>query len=160
MAKLPFMPLATDAWLSDTAHLSDSEKGRYMALLIALWRAPEQRLPNDDKWLARWFKRSESRVQRELRPLIREFCRCDGNWITQKRVTREHAYVSTVALKRSEAAKSRWAKRNGACKWSALTPTQVSSSYKNSTDPAREETPSASAMRQHLAKLARQRRMP
>lgn len=110
MAELPFLPLATDAYLADCAHLSDAEHGRYLLLLIALWRAPSQRLPNDDEWLARRFARSVERIQEEIRPLVREFCKCSGNWITQKRLAKEFAYVSTSRKKQSARAKSRWNK--------------------------------------------------
>lgn len=110
MAELPFFPLAIDAYLADCGHLTDAEHGRYMLILMELWRAPHQRLPNDDAWLARRFRRSPEAVQSDLRPLIVEFCQCDGNWITQKRLSREFSRARKVTRQRSEAAKSRWRK--------------------------------------------------
>lgn len=83
MAQLPAMPLFTDAYLADCDHLTDAEHGRYLLMLIHMWRAPNQRFPNDDAWLARKFRRSVEDVRGELRPLIQEFFRCDGNWISQ-----------------------------------------------------------------------------
>lgn len=111
MAELPFFPLAIDAYLADCSHLEDAEHGRYLLILMELWRAPRQRLPNDDAWLARRFRRSVERVQTELRPLIAEFCQCDGNWITQKRLSKEHARARGVTKQRSDAAKSLWRKK-------------------------------------------------
>lgn len=110
MAELPFFPMAIDAYLADTKHLSDAEHGRYHLVLYELWRAPKQRIPNDDKWLARRFNRTVARVQAELRPLIKEFCKCDGNWITQKRLSKEFEYARAKVKQRSDAAKSRWNK--------------------------------------------------
>ncbi len=110
MAELPFFPLATDAYLADCDHLTDAEHGRYMLLLMAMWRAPGQRLPNDDAWLARKFRRSVDAVVAELRPLIAEFCQCDGNWITQKRLSREFATAAKSVKRRSDAAKTKWEK--------------------------------------------------
>lgn len=130
MAEFPAMPLWTDAYLADCGHLSDAEHGRYLMLLMHLWRAPSQRLPNDDAWLARRFRRSVEDVQNEIRPLISEFCDCDGNWITQKRTSREFAYVAEQSRKQSERAKARWDKEKGRCRGNATarnapTPTPV-----------------------------------
>lgn len=108
MAEFPAFPLWTDAYLADCGHLSDAEHGRYLMLLMALWRAPNRRLPNDDEWLARRFRRSAAGVRSELRPIVSEFCQCDGNWITQKRLDKEWAYVTKQKRQRTVAAKSRW----------------------------------------------------
>lgn len=131
MAELPFMPLATDAYLADCAHLSDAEHGRYLLLMIALWRAPGQRLPNDDEWLARKFGRSVERIKDEIRPLIKEFCKSTGNWITQKRLAKEFEYVTASRKKQSARAKSRWNKENNASRGNAAP--QPSGNALNST---------------------------
>jgi uncharacterized protein YdaU (DUF1376 family) len=110
MAEFPALPLWTDAYLADCGHLSDAENGRYIFILLAMWRAPNQRLPNDDDWLARKFRKTVEEVKTDLRPLIREFCQCDGNWITQKRLLREWEYVKKTSERQREAAKSRWVK--------------------------------------------------
>ena len=113
MAKFPAMPWWTDAYLADCGHLDDAEHGRYLMILIHLWRAPGQRFPNDDVWLARKFRRSVEEVRAELRPLIKEFCSSDGNWITQGRLKREFAYVSASSARQSVRAKLRWDKEKG-----------------------------------------------
>lgn len=123
MAEFPALPLWTDAYLADCGHLSDEEHGRYFLLLMAMWRAPECRLPNDDEWLARRFRRTVADIVSQFRPLIAEFCQTTGNWITQKRLAREHAYVRARGKKQSDAAKSRWEKEKGACHGNAPTPT-------------------------------------
>lgn len=110
LAEFRALPFWTDAYLADTDHLTDAEHGRYLLILIALWRAPEQRIPNDDAWLARKFRRSIERVRAELRPLIYEFCKTDGNWIYQKRLSREAEHLKKTSTAQSARAKSRWNK--------------------------------------------------
>jgi uncharacterized protein YdaU (DUF1376 family) len=182
MAEMPFFPLATDAFLADTDHLDDAERGRYVSLLIALWRAPNQRLPNDDAWLARKFKRSAEEVASQLRPLIAEFCQSDGNWITQKRISKEYKRATKAVNQRRDAANSRWLKEKEKSERIAAsygsrnaptlipTPTLIQSSLSdNHTDPARAAslTPSGFAapakspamnVHQRVAEIAASRR--
>lgn len=113
MAEFPALPLWTDAYLGDCDHLSDAEHGRYFLVLIALWRAPRQRLPNDLIWLARKFRRSVQAFEIEILPVMREFCVCDGNWWTQKRIKKEWAYVKKTSVRQTKRAKARWQKENG-----------------------------------------------
>ncbi len=94
MSAFPSLPLFTDAWVADTKHLSRLERGTYHDLLILMWRTPECRVPNDDDWLARRMAMTVDEVQRELRPIIIEFCNSDGNWITQKRLRREYNWCA------------------------------------------------------------------
>jgi len=115
MAEFPAMPLWTDAYLADCGHLDDAEHGRYFLIMVHLWRSPKQRFPNDDLWLARKFRRSVDAVKTQIRPLINEFCLCDGNWIYQKRVTKEFAYVSSHSEKQRARAKLRWDKEKDIC---------------------------------------------
>lgn len=131
VAELPFFPLATDAYLADCAHLSDAEHGRYLLLLMALWRAPNQRLPNDNEWLARRFNRTVEAFREGFTSIIEEFCQVDGNWITQKRLTKEFRRARKSVKQRSDAAKARWRKQKEGCERTtdtdsvrtALTPT-------------------------------------
>jgi uncharacterized protein YdaU (DUF1376 family) len=131
--------------MADCGHLPDDEFGVYMKLLIAMWRAPNQRLPNDDQWLARRFVRSVEAVRQTIRPLIQEFCQTDGNWITQKRLLREFAFVSESRKKQSDRAKSRWNKENGlsrgnAASGNAPTPTPTPTPLKKESKKPPETT--------------------
>lgn len=112
MAEFPALPLWTDAYLADTSHLTDAERGRYDLMLVQLWRMPEVRFPNDDLWLARKFGRSEEDIQQLFRPLLKEFFKSTGNWLTQKRLSRERAYVQAQSEKQRARAKARWNKDN------------------------------------------------
>lgn len=53
MAEFPALTLWTDAYLSDTRHLSTLEHGAYLLLLMEAWRRPYNVLPGDDTTLAR-----------------------------------------------------------------------------------------------------------
>src|SRR5260370_7090466 len=39
MAELPFFPVATDALIADTVHMSAEEFGAYVRILCAMWRS-------------------------------------------------------------------------------------------------------------------------
>ena len=135
MSEFPAMPLWIDAFMVDCGHLDDAETGRYMLILFKLWLAPKQRLPNNDTWLARQFRRTEDAVRLQLRPLIREFCQCSGNWITQERLTREYAYVSSRSKKQSVRAKLRWDKEKRLCRGNAPTPTPTRARTRDAVQP-------------------------
>lgn len=103
MAEFPFLPLATDAYLADTTHLSTEEHGAYMLMLMAAWRSTECRLPDDDDYLAR-VCRCTARVWRRMRPILAPFWIIEGGWWTQKRLTKERNFVDGVREKRRAAA--------------------------------------------------------
>lgn len=119
MANAPFMPWYVGDYLADCGHLSDADHGRYLMLLAHMWRSPECRLPNDNEWLAKKFRRSVEEVVRELRPVIEEFCDCDGNFITQKRLRKEWDAVQKKVRTNRVSAKSRWKKEKDACERNA-----------------------------------------
>lgn len=110
MAEYAALPLFTDALMADCGHLDDERFGLYLRLLILMWRSPGCRIPNDNQWLANKLRREVSDIENDVRPIIEEFCRSDGNWITQKRLTKEFKYVTDQHKKQSERAKARWNK--------------------------------------------------
>lgn len=114
MAELAFLPLATDAWVADTAHLPRVERGLYMDLLILMWRSPECRVPNDLEWISRKLRCSPDEAE-VLKNIVSEFCRSTGNWIDQKRLRKEWDYVRERSEKRRGAAKARWEKDKESC---------------------------------------------
>lgn len=111
MAELPHMPLATDAYLADTTHLTTQEHGAYLLLLITAWRVRGRPcLPDDDKLLARYAK-LDPRTWKTLKPTIMGFWQLgdDGFW-TQKK----QQEVREMTNKRVEVARNKAAKRWGA----------------------------------------------
>lgn len=144
MAEFPALPLWTDAYLADCSHLSDAEHGCYMLVLMAMWRAPMQRLPNDAAWFSRKFGRSQQVIENEWFPLMRELCQCSGNWWTQKRLRREYAYVSKQREAQSARAKHRWEKEKDVCRRNATTGNAASGSAPTPTPtPLKKDTLSA-----------------
>lgn len=109
MADFPALPLWTDAYLSDTRHLSTEEHGAYLLLLMEAWRRPNCDLPDDDVFMARAAGLSPDRWA-AIRPVVLAFWKRDGRRRTwsQKRLQRERDYVATKRqLQRDKAAK-RW----------------------------------------------------
>lgn len=116
MADFPALPLWTDAWVADTKHLSRVERGTYLDLLVLIWRSPGCRVPNDNVWLGKHLAMTVKEVVGELRQIITEFCQSDGNWITQKRLTKESQFLH----KQSDSSKARWHKEKTLSQNSAL----------------------------------------
>lgn len=109
MAEFAALPLFTDSWIADTAHLTRIERGLYFDLIVLMWRTPECRVPNDMAWLMRRLQCAEN--EREtLSMIIEEFTVGDGNFRWQKRLKKEFDYVRKNSKKQSVAAKSRWNK--------------------------------------------------
>jgi uncharacterized protein YdaU (DUF1376 family) len=53
VAEFPVLPLFTDAYLSDTLHLTTAQHGAYVLLLMAAWRSKDCSLPDDDAFLSK-----------------------------------------------------------------------------------------------------------
>jgi uncharacterized protein YdaU (DUF1376 family) len=108
MATFPALPLWCDAFAMDCGHLSLAEEGLYFRLLRTMWTSPECRVPNDDTWLRRRLRVTAEELETIVRPIIKEFCQSSGNWITQKRLLKEHNFVTGKSRKQSAKAKKRW----------------------------------------------------
>ena len=122
MAEFAALPLFTDSWVADTAHLSRLERGIYMDLLVLMWRSPECRVPNDPTWIARRL-RLDQQEQSILKNVTAEFCFSDGNWLMQKRLRREYLFVAKKRDAQSVKAKSRWNKEKDLSRGNAPSPT-------------------------------------
>lgn len=106
-----WMPLYIGDYLADTAHLTATEHGAYLLLLMAYWRAGEP-LDNNDAKLAR-IARCSSREWAEVKPAVLAFFEV-GDKLIHGRVERELArateqHEAKVERARVAAAK-RWAK--------------------------------------------------
>ncbi len=115
MAELPYMPLWTDAYLSDTDHLSFEEHGIYLKLLMLIWRTPGCQLPNDEGWICRRLRVSTTQFNELVKPLMEEFLDNTGNHITSRRLQHEFDESKKRSRKQSVRAKSRWNKDKGVC---------------------------------------------
>ena len=112
MAELPFLPLATDAYLADTTHLTTEQHGAYLLLLMAAWRNPDCDLPDDDVQLAQICRMSLRSWRAKNAPVLAFFSLKSGR-LKQKRLsdTREKVQVKRKqrldALARANKAKKR-----------------------------------------------------
>lgn len=131
MAQFPALPLWTDSFIADTTHLTAEETGGYLMLLMCAWRRPDCDLPDDEVLLQRW-SRIDARRWAKVRDRIMSFWTLsNGRW-TQKRLVKEHEFVSHRRAIKSDNAKAKWLKnkeagdavalRNG-CETDAPTPT-------------------------------------
>ena len=110
MAEFPALPLFTDAIVADCHHLTDEEFGRYMRILILMWRSPNCRIPADPQWIAKRIKVDALAYAQHIQPIMQEFCTQDAGWWTQKRLLKEYQYVQGLTEKRRKAANERWHK--------------------------------------------------
>lgn len=108
MAEFPAMPLWTDAYLSDTGHLSTVEHGAYLLLLLTMWRAGGE-LPDDDIKLSRYTKMTMAKWLK-IKPSIMEFFIRANGVLSQKRLQKEFQFVKKNRQKQSQNAKAKWLK--------------------------------------------------
>jgi uncharacterized protein YdaU (DUF1376 family) len=108
MTAHPSLPLFTDAYLSDTIQLSTEEHGAYLLLLISMWRAPGQFLPDDETKLARFVRARTAGRWRDLRRTLEPFfIIADGKW-RHKRLEKEFAFVSEYRARQRAKSNLRW----------------------------------------------------
>lgn len=69
MAQFPYIPFYTADFISDTIQFSSAQTGAHIMLLLAAWRSPDCKLPDDDKQLAR-IARMDSRTWRLNKKII------------------------------------------------------------------------------------------
>lgn len=110
MAEFPALPLFTDAITADCSHLTDEEFGRYVRLLILMWRSPGCRIPEDTHWICKRLRVDALAYAQHVQPILQEFCTADAGWWTQKRLLKEYQYVQALTEKRRKAAATRWGK--------------------------------------------------
>jgi len=103
MAEFPAMNLWTDAYMADTSHLTTTEHGAYLLILMAMWRAGGN-LPNDETRLARTARLSLDKWRR-IAPTIMSFLTVDGAFVSQKRLKLEFKNALARSQKASAAGK-------------------------------------------------------
>ena len=122
MAQFPALDIFTDSWLADTANLPRVDRDIYFHLLILIWRSPSCRIPAELDWAARKLRCSTPETE-ILKSVMSEFCQTDGNWVTQKRLTKEYKLALERSRKQSDRAKSRWHNDKVVCRGNAPTAT-------------------------------------
>lgn len=111
MAEFPALTLWTDAYLSDTRHLSTLEHGAYLLLLMEAWRRPNCDLPGDDLLLSRMAGLRPDEWS-AVKPIVMSFWKYDGRgkvW-KQKRLTKERDQARNRSKSQKDKAAKRWDK--------------------------------------------------
>src|SRR3990167_7660493 len=111
MDEFPAMTFYTDAYLADTGHLTTTEHGAYMLLLISMWRAGGT-LPDDDKTLARVARMTMSQWRR-AKPALWRFMEVGKGYITQHKLLQTIDAVRQLSQSRRDSARRRWLKHKG-----------------------------------------------
>lgn len=109
MSAPPYMKLYVADYLGDTHHLGALEHGAYLLLLMAMWRAGGS-LPAADANLAKLARCSPDQWA-EIRGAVLPYFKRSRARLTHKRLSAELAKYEDVSGKRSEASKSRYAKK-------------------------------------------------
>lgn len=105
----PYMPLYIADYLADTTHLTRSEHGAYLLLLMAMWRAGGK-LPADDAKLARLAK-CNGEEWSDVKPVVMDFFKRRGGTLTHKRLSEEYAKYENTIRRKSEGGKASAAKK-------------------------------------------------
>lgn len=106
MADYPAMPLWTDAYISDTQHLTNEEHGVYLRLLMFAWRTPDCSLPTDEKRLAIMVGLTGAQWRKLSKTVLSFFTEQDEKLIQKKqKIVRN--FVDMNSLKQSRIALAR-----------------------------------------------------
>lgn len=106
MAEFPIMPVATDALLADTMHMTPEEFGCYCRLLFAMWRNGAWLSSSDEK-LATICGVNRKRWA-AIRATVIAPMKIDGERMTQKKLTQFWEKSQKLTMKRTTAARIRW----------------------------------------------------
>lgn len=111
MAEFPALPLFTDAYIADTAHLTNEEHGVYLRLLMFAWRTKTCSLPDDDARLALMVGVTKGKWAK-IKPQIMSFWDMSDDGWKQKKLSSQRDFVEKnreqkrIAGKASARAKS------------------------------------------------------
>lgn len=109
MADFPALPLWTDAYLSDTRHLSTVEHGAYLLLLMEAWRRPSCSLPDDDKMLCRLVGLPLDEWLSIKEMVLSFWVKSRNEWV-QKRLKKERQYLVDKSSLQRRRVLGRWNK--------------------------------------------------
>ncbi len=138
MAEAPIMPFMTDAYLGDTVHLTTTEHGAYLLLLITMWRNGGG-LPEDHKLLARYSRMTPKQFAR-VWPVLESFFYVEDGQVKQGKLTETINAVRQKSKKASDSARAKWRKTNKTCDANASDP--HSERYAKEPDTDKKATPS------------------
>ena len=106
MAKLPYFPLWTDAYLADTTHLTAIQHGAHLLLMMVAWRTPTCSLPNDPTLLARYARMSPKEWGKHSGVVLSLWkLNISGEWY-QARLKKEFAHAHELYDAKSRAGRA------------------------------------------------------
>jgi uncharacterized protein YdaU (DUF1376 family) len=111
MAALPYMPLFVADYLADAAHLTTTQHGAYLLLIMNYWQRGGP-LPDDDKRLASITRLGPREWARNRHVLEEFFTLTHGAWV-HNRIDNELARVADKSLKSKRAAQASVERRFG-----------------------------------------------
>jgi uncharacterized protein YdaU (DUF1376 family) len=111
MAALPYMPLYVADYLADAAHLTTTQHGAYLLLIMNYWQRGRA-LPDDDRRLAS-ICRLGPREWARNRDALSEFFEVGGGVWVHNRIAKELARVADKSLKSKKAAQASVKRRFG-----------------------------------------------
>lgn len=111
MAEFPALPIFTDAYMADTRHLTATQHGAYLLLLMTAWRMPDCALPDDNQFLARCAS-IDPRGWASIKTIVMAFWRMnpEGKWV-QNRLLDERRFAEARADHASKAGRASALKR-------------------------------------------------
>ena len=98
MSKAPFWPVATDALVADTLHLSSEQFGAYVLLMVCQWRNNGMPLNDDTDKLARIVRLTPARFKK-IWPEISQFFEQKDGKISQKRLEEDFKNILKKIIK-------------------------------------------------------------
>lgn len=99
MSAPPFIQLYTGDYLADTFHLSTTEHGAYLLLIMMYWRRGEA-LPDDDHYLSSLVRMS-LRSWKNIRGKLAQFFTIEEGYWFHKRIEEDLQLVRETSIKRS-----------------------------------------------------------
>lgn len=110
MADFPYIRFWFRDYLTDTRHLTTTEHGAYLLLLLSAWNTPTCSLPDDDTLLRRCA--GSPRNWQAIKPNVMAYWDLgNGRW-TQKRLLLERDWVTQYASGQARKAKAKHLKYN------------------------------------------------
>ena len=116
MSRLPYMKLWVADYLSDTLHLNMEQSGAYLQLLMLMWKEGGA-LRADPDYLAKVCRMTPERWER-IAPAIMSYFTVvqldEGDLLQHGRLRKELEKVRTFSASRSDNARAKSLKQNGA----------------------------------------------
>ena len=148
MSAAPYMRLYVGDYLADTTHLTTTEHGAYLLLIMAYWRN-DGPLPDDDRKLSRLAGMTPREWSR-MRPTIADLFQVTAGQWRHKRIDAELREVHTRSDKARASVRTRYERTTNV-------PTET---YERSTDVERSQYERTTSQRSEIRDQSRNTQIP